>query len=368
MGKFFLRSFFVFQLVLFITLLLTHYIPSISPRDYSIMGILGLFTPILAILNIIFMFGWLLARQFGMAGLAFLGCVVSWNVLSVCFAFNSLKKNDFTKSKSNFSIMSYNVRLLDLFDWTGKVGTRKKMLELMASENPDVLCLQEFYSKDNSGLDNVTAIKKLGGYPYHAESNMKQYKERKWGSVIFSKYPILSNENILINEEDKNLIQGCTIDIKGTKVKVYNIHLHSNKLSSDELVVESEGKVAKVAEAAIKQSKSIFNKLTKAYSQRGNEANLSAFLIQDDINSTPTVVCGDLNDLPSSFSYFTIRGNLKDAFLEKGTGIGSTYNGNISFLRIDYIFFQEQLHLNGFRKIKAPYSDHFPLVANFSLP
>ncbi len=366
MKKFFFKIFIALQVLLFLVLVFTRFIPIISPHEYSVMGVLGLFTPVLTIINLLFLLAWLLARKYWLAGISLLGIILSWNVLSVCFAFNVLDKNTFPDSIGDITVMSYNVRLLDLYDWTGKKGTRKKLIELIKKQNADVVCLQEFYSKDNSGLDNIKAIKESGRYPYHAECNLKEQANRKWGSVVFSKYPITDNENIIINEEKKNMIQECELVINKKKIRLFNIHLHSNKLSSKDVVLEKEGKIAKLAEKTIKQSKSIFGKLTRAYSQRGSEVDLSSYLIQEE-TKYPTIVCGDLNDLPSSYSYFNIRSELKDAFLEKGIGIGATYNGNISFLRIDYIFFQEKLLLNGFKKIKVNYSDHYPLIANFTL-
>jgi endonuclease/exonuclease/phosphatase family metal-dependent hydrolase len=366
MKKVFFNICVVLQVLLFFVLVFTRFIPIISPYEYSIMGVLGLFTPVLTIINILFLMAWLLVRKYWLAGISLLGIILSWNVLSVCFAFNILDKNSFPQTADDVTVMSYNVRLLDLYDWTGKKGTRKKLIELIKKQNADILCLQEFYSKDNSGLDNIKAIKEMGQYPYHAECNLKEQANRKWGSVVFSKYPITNKGNIIINEQKKNMIQECELLINKKKIRLFNIHLHSNKLSAKDVVLEKEGKIAQIAERTIKKSKSIFDKLTLAYSHRGSEVDLSSYLIQEE-TKYPTIVCGDLNDLPSSYSYFNIRSELKDAFLEKGMGIGATYNGNISFLRIDYIFYQEKLLLNGFKKIKVDYSDHYPLIANFTI-
>lgn len=81
----------------------------------------------------------------------------------------------------------------------------------------------------------------------------------------------------------------------------------------------------------------------------------------------PVVVCGDFNDTPASYTYFTIRGNLQDAFLEKGTGIGRTFTGLAPTLRIDYILPGNQFTINSFRKINSDLSDHYPVIANLTL-
>ena len=180
---------------------------------------------------------------------------------------------------------------------------------------------------------------------------------------MLSKISNLENKRGL---EDKNLIQETIINKGGKNIRVYNIHLHSNKLSPQDIAFDKNDEVLETAKTALKNSKSVFRKLLQAYKQRGSEADLSAFVIEENL-AYPTIVCGDLNDLPSSYSYFNMKGNLNDAFLERGKGIGPTYNGKISFLRIDYMFFGNQLRLKAFEKYQVPYSDHFPLMGKFDL-
>jgi endonuclease/exonuclease/phosphatase family metal-dependent hydrolase len=354
------------QLVLLVLFVIIRYIPSISPDEYQIMGVLGLMTPTLAVLNLALLLFWIIRKKYFWAGIAALGFFISWNVLSVCFGFNFLKKNTLVKNNHEFTVMSYNVRLLDLYDWTGDKNNRKKLLSFIQKKSPDVLCLQEFYTKDGTGLDNINAIKKIGGYDYAETCALKRHQNRQWGSVVFSRFPIVQNTNVVINEEDKNLIQETIIEKDSQKVRIYNIHLHSNKLSGRDIAWDKNDDVLGTAKKALKNSKSVFDKLLRAYKQRGKEANLSAFVIEENM-LYPTIVCGDLNDLPSSYSYFNIRGKLKDAFLERGNGVGPTYNGKVSFLRIDYMFFSDKVRLKAFEKFKVPYSDHYPLMGKYEI-
>ncbi len=365
MRKTIFRIFLVPQVLLLIVFCVIRYIPSISPAEYQIMGLLGLLTPVLAIVNFVFLVSWLFLKKYNYAFVAGLGFLVAWNVLCVCFGFNFFTKNDVAKSPGEFTIMSYNVRLLDLYDWTGDAFNRKKMLNFINEKKPDVLCLQEFYTKDGTGLDNIAAIKTAGGYEYVETCAIKQHRNRLWGSVIFSKFPIMKNTNVIINEEEKNLIQETLLKVGNEKVRIYNIHLHSNKLSPTDIAWGKNGDALTTAKTTLANSKSVLKKLLQAYKQRGDEANLSAFVIED-MNATPTIVCGDLNDLPSSYSYFNIRGNMQDAFLARGRGIGPTYNGKISFLRIDYLFHSADIELKAFEKFNVPYSDHFPLLGKYS--
>ena len=98
---------------------------------------------------------------------------------------------------------------------------------------------------------------------------------------------------------------------------------------------------------------------------RGLEADIIASVISQ--NQHPAILCGDLNDIPCSYVYFRVRDSLKDVFLEKGLGLGKTYRNMIPVLRIDYIFHDQNISLLGYEKMDVPYSDHEPLMANFSI-
>ena len=92
--------------------------------------------------------------------------------------------------------------------------------------------------------------------------------------------------------------------------------------------------------------------------------------VKEELNQSPypVIVCGDFNDVPGSYTYETMRGNLRDAFVERGYGLGRSYNFLAPTLRIDYIFFNDSvLHAIGFRSPRTKLSDHNPVIANFEV-
>jgi endonuclease/exonuclease/phosphatase (EEP) superfamily protein YafD len=86
-----------------------------------------------------------------------------------------------------------------------------------------------------------------------------------------------------------------------------------------------------------------------------------------DESPYPVLICADFNDVPGSYTYTKVKKNLKDAFAEKGFGLGRTYNLIFPTLRIDYIFYDpEILELSGYQSIRTTeLSDHNPIIANF---
>jgi endonuclease/exonuclease/phosphatase (EEP) superfamily protein YafD len=82
----------------------------------------------------------------------------------------------------------------------------------------------------------------------------------------------------------------------------------------------------------------------------------------------PVIFCGDFNDTPVSYSYRQINNELQDAFVDAGTGLGQTHTHILPLLRIDYIFHSKSLMAVDQKTINKDYSDHFPVVARFTLP
>jgi len=81
----------------------------------------------------------------------------------------------------------------------------------------------------------------------------------------------------------------------------------------------------------------------------------------------PVLLCGDFNDVPNSYTYFHIKGNLQDAFLQKGFGIGRTYTSLSPTLRIDYLLASDHFRVLQCKKVELPYSDHYPVITDVAL-
>ena len=71
---------------------------------------------------------------------------------------------------------------------------------------------------------------------------------------------------------------------------------------------------------------------------------------------------------PFSYTYKQLSTKLSDAFVGKGQGFGTTYNGDVPAYRIDYIFYdKEYFTVRSFEKEKLDYSDHYPVSTVLSL-
>ena len=154
------------------------------------------------------------------------------------------------------------------------------------------------------------------------------------------------------------------MNINGQTIRVFTTHLQSVLFrSKDYRDLES---IKSVNDSMVPASKSIARKLKRAFSIRGGQADVVRTRL--DESPYPAIVCGDFNDVPDSYTYFRIRGDRQDAFIQKGFGIGRTFVHISRTLRIDYIMADKAFTISQFGKFPLPYSDHYPLVADLRLP
>jgi endonuclease/exonuclease/phosphatase family metal-dependent hydrolase len=206
------------------------------------------------------------------------------------------------------------------------------------------------------------------GFIYEARNINFQTKRGFFGDIIFSKFPIIHAVSMPL---DTGLLthkfQYADVVIRPTDtIRIFNLHLQSVKFNETDYKLIDEGSNNNASQENLQKGKVIIKKLTVSFAKRSAQANAIDAEIKKSLY--PTLVCGDFNDLPSSYTYFKVRGNLQDAFLNKGFGLGRTYTGISPLLRIDYILYQGQyLNLLGMHRDKVYYSDHFPQMAWFKM-
>ena len=113
--------------------------------------------------------------------------------------------------------------------------------------------------------------------------------------------------------------------------------------------------------------------MRNAFSLRGKQVDIIRQKMEE--STYPVILCGDLNDVPNSYAYFKVRKNMKDAFLEKGMGLGKSYYSGQSrslawlpTLRIDYIFTDTAFNISQFTMGTMNLSDHRAVITDVELP
>lgn len=362
------RFFIACNILLVIVYLLTCFIPYVNAGKYWPIAILGLGFPLMLFLLLAFILIWAIVRS-RWAFLPLVALILSWQQISVFFAFAKPARENNSRQGNVLRILNWNVSSWDEANKhkNGGHSHRKDMLALIQAQNPDILCLQEFFEFESSNYyePNIPAVKAMG-YPYYyfVPHYFRYNKAYRMGVAIFSKYPIDDTAVVpyKLNSAADNLIYS-DINVNGRIIRLMTIHLQSVRFNP----VDYEGinRIRNTDDEGLEASRTILSKIIKAYRWRSSQADQ----VREEIDKSPhpVILCGDFNDVPNSYTYFKIRGDMKDAFLAKGAGIGKTLRILGPTLRIDYILADKSLEVAQFDKFNVPYSDHYPIMADIRL-
>ncbi|HUH74943.1 MAG TPA: endonuclease/exonuclease/phosphatase family protein [Chitinophagales bacterium] len=353
------------NIIAFLLLVISGFASRINPDYFWPFGLFGLAFPAIVILNIFFVLSWILRKRWFFI-LSLIGLAFTYPQLRAQVALPFLQKPSITSS--DLRVMSFNVRNFDLYNWTKNNKARKSMMDSIQNANPDVLLIQEFYS-DKKNFNNIKTLDSLG-YKHHVKAvELIKNKTRMWGVAIFSKYPIENSEEIVRQSNPGPYGQFynrgvyADIEINHQMIRFISVHLQSIYFGSEDYITIEELKEEK--KSKISKIIPLVKKIGKAYKQRGIQiAELKSFI---ESSNYPVILGGDFNDTPSSFAYQQMNEILDDTFIQRGSGIGSTYNGIIPLLRIDYIFIDKKFSCSDYKKNKNPHSDHFPIIADIVL-
>ena len=332
-----------------VSLLLSYLSVHFSPQEIAILPFFGIAYPIILSINILFLIYY--AIRWRKTSLIFLVVILTgFNHFFDYFSFNKIQHTH----KKTIKVMSFNVRMFNRYKWIKEKNTGHKILKLIEKENPDILCIQEFYSNSKSFNFQDSILKTQNTKDYLISfKNKKGYS----GNTIFSKFPIINKGFVNIGISNQKCIFADIVTEKDT-LRIYSIHLASVHLNNKDY--KTINNIENSNTKNIKGVSEIGVKMSGAYQARAREAEAINFHIENSPHKT--IVLGDFNDTPVSYSYRTIRGELKDAFCESGFGIGNTYVNKFPIFRIDYILHDKNLESFNFKVIKKKLSDHYPIV------
>jgi endonuclease/exonuclease/phosphatase family metal-dependent hydrolase len=320
-----------------VVLLFSFALPFLPPRTFSELSVLNLGVPFLILCNVLFFLYWLVRVKKQLI-LSLIVICVGYIFFGPLYKFSSSKKVD---SPNNIKVMTFNVRLFNLYDWIPDKDVEIKIIDFIKNESPDILSIQDY--RHNSKID-FSFFK----YRYEKLSG----KKIKTGQVIFSKYPIINSGSLEFPNTANNAIFADIVKANDT-IRIYNIHLQSLKIDTNVEKLKHENKSR------------LFNRVSLTFKRQQFQTEL--LLKHKSECNYKMVICGDFNNTAYSYVYRKIKGNLNDTFKEAGNGFGRTYDFKFFPVRIDYMFADEAFSVNGFKSYNEHYSDHYPIMATLSL-
>ena len=370
--KFLRISFIGINIIAIIFYLLACLVPYINSGKSWFIAMLGLAFPLLLLVILIFLIYWLI-RKSKWAYVCMAALLLSWKQISVMFSFHFTKKFEVAKSPATLRVLSWNLSSWGVSNRSDgkKADYEEEMIDVIKKSNADVLCFQEYlYYKDSKYRDSIIPALKESGYRYSYFAKT-QYTYRIYKTTlltamaVISKYPITDTAQFFYTDEAfAEPIVHTDIKVNNQVVRIFNTHLQSVMFENSHYQILDNIKEDPL-KASVTESKAIAYRLRNAYVKRAGQAELLQAKIKN--SPYPVIVCGDFNDVPNSYSYFTVKGNLQDAFLRKGAGFGKTLRMLSPTLRIDYILADKKFTVQQFNKIEVPYSDHYPVMADFNI-
>lgn len=340
--------------------------PYLNPQTWWYFSFLGLAFPFLLLIVMAFFITWLFIRR-KYALISGIALVIGLKSILLFFAFHVPKDFSDKKEPGSIRIVSWNVaRFLEMKRNNNKGSqTRLKMMELIKEQNADVLCLQEFFhSHDTAWYANIDYIRDKLNYPYHFFSQDNDGYRHYTGSIIFSRYPIIDSGIIRYPRPTlPDALIHADLHINDDTIRVYTTHLQSLQFGKEDY--ETIEEIKEVDDSLLSNSRTIFSKLKRGVINRSIQADIIGQVLGD--SPYPLLFGGDLNDIPNSYTYTTVKGDMQDAFLKKGFGIGRTFSALSPTLRIDYIFADHHFTIRQFKRIIKKYSDHYMLVSDVQL-
>lgn len=336
--SFFSKIAFFFNSVAAFFLLLSYVLPLMPPKTFSTLSVLSLSVPFLILVNVLFFVYWLVKIKKQLL-LSLVILVMGYLFFGSLYKFSSHKT--ITNTTNTISLMNYNVRLFNLYEWIPEKNIEKKLVNFVKKEQPDILCLQEFRPDKNVDLSFMP-------YKYQKISGSKF----KHGQAIFSKFPIINNGSVAFPNTSNNAIYVDVVKGKDT-IRIYNIHLQSLHIDTN------------VENLAKEDSEELIKGVEETFKKQQFQTEL--FLKNKNDCKYPILIAGDFNNTAFSYVYREIRGDLKDAFKEAGNGFGRTYNFKFFPVRIDFVLADEDFKVNAFKTYDVEFSDHYPVMAKVAL-
>ncbi len=334
-----------------ITMLLVGYSDRLNPADHPLLSTMGMVFPFFVLVNLAFLFFWLIFK-WRMIWISVLGFVCAYVPISIYMPLNA--KKDIPDGA--LKLVSYNVCAYG-GNYKYKDGF-KTVLEYLASENPDIICLQE-----DVDTWRRYAFREYEKHWAYNDTMVIAYNALAFNVLgIHTRFPIIKRERI----DFPSLANGSAVwwlKVDKDTLIVVNNHLESCHLSKEDRVQYRQIIKGEMPRDSVRtESKALLIKLAEANAIRSSQIRAVQRYVEAHCQY-PIIVCGDFNDHALSYSRHAMSECLTDCFRETGRGFGLSYNQKGIPFRIDHIFCSSQLQpYNCKVDDEMDASDHHPIL------
>ncbi|MBW4497894.1 MAG: endonuclease/exonuclease/phosphatase family protein [Oscillatoria princeps RMCB-10] len=252
----------------------------------------------------------------------------------------------FSPQPANISDSQLSVKIFSAnFGWHTK--SPQALVDLIQSEKPDLICLQEINEDDTEAVFSKLAAL----YPHHRGRGYH---------VMLSRYPIRSFQGLHLaglNEPQERAI----IEMNGQDVVIYNISTTPPWINLHKILP--------------------FLRIP-TYDYPHRPAQIKDLVRRLQKETLPVIAAGDFNLTEQSQDYHNLRAVMQDAFRTAGLGFGFTWpqgwevnlltkklNWKLTFplVRLDYVWYSQHWGAKSAKVLPGIGSDHMPVEAELRM-
>jgi endonuclease/exonuclease/phosphatase family metal-dependent hydrolase len=351
-------------LVLLLALVLGGLAGFVDPRNSKYIPFFGLAYPYILLLNVFVASWWIIRKRWVMLFITMLIIGLGWNALTATFRFTGDAGKGPKADSSYIRMMTYNVHGFRPFDEGNTDSVKSQMLHLIEGENPDIITMQEYYSRRKGSYDLTDSLKGILKTPYFYFYPSSENEYEATGLAIFSKFPI-KNKGTIEFDGNKSGNASIYVDVlvQNSLLRIYNVHLQSIAFGPEDY--QYINKVKKDMDPELRPSKRILSMLKMAFVKRSQQVDIMKAHMETC--KTAYLIAGDFNDTPASYAVTQLTDNMNKSFNEQGKGLGRTYNGKFPNFQIDYIATTKNIQIINHLVTNARLSDHFPVRADLKI-
>lgn len=323
-----------------------------EPALHPYLALSGLGLPLLLISCLFVSAAWGIARRWW-ALVPLLAIACSWNYLSTTFQIPWFQpgKDD---ARHQLKVATYNVHNF------GKEITGyscKEIARLMRENKVDVICLQEMGGNRHFTTDSIVrTFSREWKYNYFPTCDTAQ----SLPIAVFSRYPI-RGQRFIPHPGSNNSSLVCDLFVGTDTIRLVNNHLQTTSINQNRGKWQQEF-ATNDRKREVEAMENAAGTLLENFVKRTGQTQIICDIVRQ--SPYPVILCGDLNSLPSSYTYHVLSNLLKDGFKEGGTGYMYTYRLAKRLLRIDYVFHSPQLRCISYRSPNWDLcSDHNPVMS-----
>lgn len=315
----------------------------IDPETMGRLSTIVLAAPLLFGAAIIEMFYWVIRWRLSMVAIVAIVVGISLFSIDKYYGLQFKKSGNIQYRERNYiKVLSYNVAN----------GDNDALVDSVATTRADIICLQEFLS------DSSPRWQRLKNY------NSTFNGENSFSNEILTKHRILKQGKI--DSLPRYNAIWADLLIKYDTVRVINLHLQSTTLrEQDTQFIQSHEYILDTARTT--KFADIINRLQENNIKRRKQVE-TVMKFLEECPKRPTIICGDFNDVPLSYTLSKFDNNYRNCFEEAGLGYIYTFNGFFRLLCIDYIYVSDNFDVVTCDVLRDfDHSDHFPIVTRLKL-